>query len=318
VRRGRAIRARILQWIGIPTGIGIGLTKTLAKLANHVSKDAERKPGSYPSDMARVCNLAALPLSDFDAILQATPVQEIWGVGPRIGRQLRDGGIATALDLARMDAGTVRRRWSVVLERTVRELQGQACIQLDDGPAPKQQIACTRSFGHPVTTRHELVAAVTSFASRVAEKLRKQGGVAGQVLVFIHTSPFRRNEPQYSRSITVPLRSPCADSAVISQAACAGLQAIFKDGINYARAGVMLLDLSDVKTEQLELALDEGQRPDARVASAMDRINDRFGRGTLHLAGAGTQAAKQAWTMKQERRTPAYTTSWSDMPVARA
>jgi DNA polymerase V len=96
------------------------------------------------------------------------------------------------------------------------------------------------------------------------------------------------------------------------------LQAIFKDGINYARAGVMLMDLSDVKTEQLELALDEGQRPDARVASAMDRINDRFGRGTLHLAGAGTQAAKQAWTMKQERRTPAYTTSWSDMPVARA
>ena len=119
VARAKIMRERILQWIGIPTGIGIGSTKTLAKLANHVAKTASRKPGSYPTEMAHVCNLAALPAADLDAVLQATEVGEVWGVGRRIAKQLHDCGITNVLQLAQLDAATVRRRWSVVLERTV-------------------------------------------------------------------------------------------------------------------------------------------------------------------------------------------------------
>jgi DNA polymerase V len=172
--RARKIRARINQWIGVPCGVGIAPTKTLAKLANHIAKTAERKPGSYPAELAQVCNLAALPASDLDAVLGATGVGEVWGVGPRIGAQLKEAGIHTVLDLMQLSPSTVRANWSVVLERTVRELQGQPCIGLDDAPAAKKEIACTRSFGHAVTELQPLIEAVSEFASRAAVKLRKQ------------------------------------------------------------------------------------------------------------------------------------------------
>ena len=222
VARGHAVRERILQWIGIPVGIGIGRTKTLAKLANHVAKSADRRPGSYPSHMARVCDLAAIPPEELAAVMTATKVSEIWGIGPRLTEQFEAEGIMCVLDVARMDAATARRRWSVVVERTVRELQGQSCIALEDVPPAKKEIACTRSFGKAVTSLQPLVEAVSEFAARAAEKLRKQGSVAGQVLTFIHTSPFRRQDKQYSRSITVPLRQPTADTSAIVGTAVRG------------------------------------------------------------------------------------------------
>ena len=194
VARGHAVRERILQWIGIPTGIGIGRTKTLAKLANHVAKSADRRPGSYPAEFARVCNLAKLPPSDMDAVLAATKAREIWGIGPRITEQLAELGVHTALDVARMDCRAVRQRWSVVLERTVREMQGQPCIDLQEVAPAKKEIAVTRSFGRPLTELPDLIEAVTTFASRAGEKLRRQEHRAGQVLTFIHTSPFRKND----------------------------------------------------------------------------------------------------------------------------
>jgi DNA polymerase V len=147
--RSHKIRNRILQWVGIPCGIGIGTTKTLAKLANHVAKTAERKPGSYPEQLAQVCNLAVLTPIELESVFAATPVNEVWGVGRQISKQLIDGGVKTVLDLVRLDPAMVKRRWSVVLERTVRELQGISCVELEHSPQPKQEIACTRSFGHP-------------------------------------------------------------------------------------------------------------------------------------------------------------------------
>ena len=221
--RSRKVRQRILQWIGIPCGIGIGPTKTLAKLANHIAKTAERKPGSYPQHHAQVCNLGAVTLDEMDDLMAATEVGEVWGVGRKIGAQLQEAGIKTVLDLKRLDPAMVKHRWSVVLERTVRELQGTACIGFDDEPAAKQEIACTRSFGHAILELRELQEAVTEFASRAAEKLRKQASHTAQVLVFIRTSPFRAQDAQYSRSVVVPLRRPTDDSAAISQAALAGL-----------------------------------------------------------------------------------------------
>ena len=207
VERSHKVRSRILQWVGIPCGIGIGTTKTLAKLANHIAKTAERKPGSYPAHLAQVCNLASLTTAERNAVFAATAVNEVWGVGRRIAAQLNEGGVNTVQDFIRLDPATVRNRWSVVLERTLRELQGTPCVDLEHEPAPKKEIASTRSFGQPINELPDLIEAVTEFASRAAVKLRKQSGLANQVMCFIRTSPFR-DDPQYSRAITIPLRRP--------------------------------------------------------------------------------------------------------------
>lgn len=320
VERARKIRARIHQWTGIPCGVGIGATKTLAKLANHVAKTAERKPGSYPSDLAQVCNLAALPVSDLEAVLKATEVGDVWGVGRRIGQQLRDAGVFSVLDLANMPAQVARDRWGVVMERTVRELQGESCVGLQGHPEPKQQIASTRSFGRPVTELRHLEEAVSEFASRAAEKLRRQRHHAGQVMVFIRTSPFREG-PRFSRSTVVPLRRPTSVTSELVGAALDGLRSIYQPGYQMAKAGVMLLDLAPASHAQGELALEEepaGQRDRDRLMAAMDAVNERFGKRTLLLASSDIELGAGTWGMKQVRRTPGYTTSWAEMPVARA
>ena len=318
-RRGRAIRERIERWVGIPCGVGIAPTKTLAKLANHIAKTAERKPGSYPAEFAQVCNLAALPAQDLDDVLAVTLVGEVWGVGRRISAQLQEAGVHTVLDLARLDPATVRRRWNVVLERTVRELQGMQCIELDDAPAPKKEIACTRSFGNPVTELPPLGEAVSEFASRAAEKLRKQGSLASQLLVFCHTSPFRPG-PRFNKSVVVPLRRPTADTGKLVWAAAAGMRRMYEPGYRMAKAGVMLLDLMPASVQQGELDLEgEDHRDRSALMKAIDALNTRYGKGTVHSAatGASNKDAK-GWGMRQERRTPQYTTRWEDVPIARA
>ncbi len=328
VAQCREMRTRILDWAGIPCGVGLGPTKTLAKLANHIAKTAERKPGSYPKELAQVCHLGAMQTSELEALMAATEVGEVWGVGPRIGFQLVNAGVKTVLDLARLDPVAVRRRFSVVLEKTVRELQGTPCIELDDAPAPKQQIMCSRSFGHPITRGFDLATAVTEFTSRVAEKLRAQESAAGALVVFIRTSPFRPDDPQYSGSTTVPLIRPTADTSELVASALAGLRRIYRKGFRYAKAGVMLIEFQPRGRVQCELDLgtetgipDEGvaaTRDKSKLMAAVDSVNRRYGRGSLILASAGLEGAQRPWSMKQERRTPNYTTVWSEMPIVRA
>lgn len=315
--RARQVRARVLQWTGLPTCIGIGPTKTLAKLANHVAKSAERKPGSYPAHLAQVAHLGALPAPDLAAVLTATPVRDLWGVGPRIGAQLEELGITDAAKLRAMEPATARARWGVTFERTVRELQGTPCIDLDDAPAPKQQIACTRSFGRPVQALGPLEEAVSEFTTRAAEKLRKQNSLAAQVLVFIHTSPYRPG-PQFHRSITVPLRTPTADTARLIDGTLAGLRRIYAPGYQLIKAGVMLLDLQPATVHQAELDLGEEPADRTRLMSALDALNGRYGKGTIKLASAGLDGPRREWGMRQERRTPRYTTCLEDVPTARA
>jgi DNA polymerase V len=318
VRRARTIRKRIHQWIGIPTCIGIGPTKTLAKLANAIAKSAERKPGSYPAQHAQICHLGACSPEELQALLQATEVGEVWGVGPRIAAKLRAQGISTAQDLACMSPAAARAMSSVVLEKTVRELQGTPCFVFEDEPVPKQQIACTRSFGHPVTELFDLQQAVTEFACRAAEKLRKQKGHAAQVLVFIRTSPFRKQDAQYSRSACLPLPVPTSDSVHLTQAALALLDSIYQPGYVYAKAGVMLMGLQPAKRQQLTLDLsrqagDTQPANRTRLMQVMDQINQRYGRGSLKLGSAGLGQAVQIWHMKQNFKTPAYTTDWANL-----
>lgn len=317
--RAHKVRSRVLQWVGIPCCIGMGQSKTLAKLANHIAKSAERKPGSYPARLAQVCNLASLSPAEISELFALTPVGEVWGVGRRIGEQLAAGGINTVHDLVNLDAPTVRARWGVTLERTVRELRGQSCIELDDMASPRQEIACTRSFGQPVTELEPLIEAVSSYASTAGERLRKQQGLAGAVRVFAHTSPFRPG-PRYARSMVVPLRRPSADTSTLVTAAANGLRAIYEPGFQIAKAGVMLLDLIQAdKLLQHELDLEADADHDrTRLMLAMDTVNSRYGKGCVHVASTGALHARPEWAMKQARLTPQYTTRWADMPIARA
>lgn len=354
IRRSRLIRQRVLQWTGIPTCIGIGPTKTQAKLANHIAKTAERKPGAYPEEVSghgadgkpsskgsisQICHLGLLSEAEKRVLFERTDVTEVWGVGPRIGKQLKEAGIATVQELVQLDPVTVARRWSVVLERTVRELQGTPSIGLEHEPAAKQQIACTRSFGYPVMERAELEQAITEFASRAAEKLRRQKQQASQILTFVRTSPFRRQDGQYSRSMVWPLVRPTQDTAVLVNAALETLKAIFRPGFNYAKAGVMLMDLvpegfvqgeldwGGISTPQNPMSAhpDTPGRDRSRVMGAMDSLNTRYGRGTIKLASGGTErgsllkpgTTQPGWKMKQERRTPRYTTHWGELAVVK-
>lgn len=315
--RAAAVRERILQWVGIPCCVGIGPTKTLAKLANQIAKAAERKPGSYPGDLARICNLAEQSPERRQQLLRATAAADVWGVGRCIAADLADVGVLSAWELAQLDLTTVRRRWSVTLERTVRELRGQACIELDLAPAPKQTIASTRSFGRPVTELQPLLEAVSEYATRAAEKLRMQDGLASQLQVFAHTSPHRPG-PRFNRSTVIPLR-PTADTRQIVSAAISGARAIFEPGFDLIKAGVILLDITGTDAVQAELQLEEAPgRDQGRLMSAVDRINSRFGKGTVHVASTGQQKPDKIWEMRQERRTPRYTTEISEIPLVRA
>lgn len=316
--RAWAIRERVLRGIGIATCVGIAPTKTLAKLANHVAKDAERKPGSYPPDLARVCNLAELSPDELQYVLKQTLVGDVWGVGRRIAKQLAEHNICTALDLSRMPPVMARKHFSVVLERTVLELQGIPCISLELEPPPKQQIACTRSFGRPVTDLEPLIEAVSHFAQRAAEKLRAQEHRCSAVLVFAHSSPFRAEDPRFSECATVHLAQPSSDTTVLAMAAESGMRKIYRPGYKLAKAGVMLMDLSPQTREQTSLLADEAVttgRDHSALMEAMGHINQRWGKGAV-VVGNAVQTG--IWGMRQDRRTPRYTTELGEVPVARA
>ena len=326
VETGRDLRARVLQCTGLPCSVGFGPTKTLAKLANHVAKMAERKPGSYDARFAQVCHLGAVSPRVLRAVFQATDVGHVWGVGRRTAARLGEGGIRTVLDLVDADVATLRRQFSVVLEKTVLELRGTPCSDVDHEPAAQQQMMCSRSFGSPVTALPGLVEVVSQFASRVAEKARQQQLAAAAVHVFAATSPFRSNDRQHSPSATVPLLRPSADTRVIVGTAVRAIEALYRPGFNYAKAGVMLLDLQPPGPAQGELDLfgRADDRPDptaaepTRLMEAVDALNRRFGRGAVTVASARHQARNGPHAGRQERRSPRYTTRLDEIVTARA
>lgn len=327
---GKDLRASVLRETGLPTSVGFGATKTLAKLANHVAKTADRKPGSYPSHLAQVCSFGLMSQEELDHVMGATEIGAVWGVGRKICAKLSDGGVRTVLDLVRMDAATLRKQFSVVLEKTLLELRGTSCLDLDDAPAARQQILVSRSFGKSVTEVAGIVEAVSEFASRAAEKLRAQDSVASAVNVFFLTSPFRPNDRQHNVSVTVPLVRPTADSRILITAAVEAVRREFRAGFNYSKAGTMLLDLQPASQVQGELDLfsvAEAPEPHGKdkgrpaLMEAMDALNLRFGRDSVRLGSAtlaSNGAEVRSWSTKQERRTPRYTTRWDEMPLVRA
>ena len=301
VEFGQQVRERIGHWIGITVCVGIAPTKTLAKLANHAAK-------KYPATQGVV------DLTNPDRqrrLLALVPVDDVWGVGRRLSTRLNALGITTALDLANASPRAIRDQFSVVLERTVRELNGESCIELEEIPPTKKQIICSRSFGAKVTQFELLREAVCEYATRATEKLRKEQQQAKVLTVFIRTSPFKDNEPQYSNSASGELLIPSCDTRDFIELANHLLKRIWKDGFRYAKAGVMLSDFYEPSMFQPGLFDDVSTRSNSQqLMSVLDSIN-QSGAGKVFFAGQGT---KKDWSMKREHLSPAYTTRWDQLP----
>lgn len=299
---GREIRETVLRRTHLTVGVGIAQTKTLAKLANHAAKQWQRQTGGVVdlSNLERQRKLMAL-----------LPVDEVWGVGRRISKKLESMGIDTVLKLAYTDIRFIRKHFNVVLERTVRELRGEPCLGLEEFAPVKQEIVCSRSFGGRITEYHEMRQAICSYASRAAEKLRGEHQYCRFISAFVKTSPFALNEPYYGNSASVKLLTPTQDSRDIIAAATGCLDAIWKDGHRYQKAGVMLGDFYSQGIAQLNLFDDNAPRQNSeKLMEVFDHLNAKDGRGTLYFAGQGIQTA---WQMKREMLSPRYTTRYSDL-----
>ena len=309
---GIRMRHQVRQWTGVPVGVGIGPTKTLAKLANRLSKcHPDFKP-------IGVCNLQNLEPWQQLRYFAEVAVEDVWGVGPRWAARLNDINICTALDLKLADPDLIRRRFNVVLERTVRELNGVHCIPLEAAPPAKQQIVSSRSFGHLLTEMQDLLEAVATYAARAGVKLRGEGEAANAIQVFLQTNPFIPGEPQYHPAVLIRFSSPTQDTARLIQAARHGMNQIFKPGFRYKKAGVMLIDLVPAGVVQGELfAPGMANEPDRRdrLLSVLDTLNEQMGKGTLRFAAEGTE---QTWRMRRENLTPGYTSEWEGLVEGKA
>lgn len=299
----RAMRAAVLRWTGIPTCVGLGPTRTLAKAANHLAKKRPELDGvcdlTDPAERARL--LALLPIAD------------VWGVGPAYARRLTARGLTTAADLAALHPKQARQWMTVAGERLVLELNGVHCLPLELAVPPRKGIAVTRSFGRPVTTVQEMTEAVRTHAVRAGEKLRRHHRLARHISVFFHTSR-HRDGPQRSVCTIEHLPEPTSDSLVLAAAAGRAARRVWADGFLYAKAGVMLDDLVAPADAPRDLL----SRPDPRrerLMRTMDAVNARWGRGALAPAGV---TYERPWGMNQVMLSPRWTTRLSDVPVAKA
>ena len=304
---GQQIRSRVKQWTGLPVCVGVGPTKTLAKLANHMAKKIPVFEG--------VCDLHALSRPERLAYMADIDVSEVWGVGPRLAPRLAEMGIRSVLDLRNASPKAMRTQFGVVVERVCSELRGISCLALEEVTPSRQQIMSSRSFGQSVEALGELSEAVASYVGRAAEKLRQQGSVCAAVHVFVQCNPFRPEEPQNNAGTTVALIAPSDDTLALTAAALQGLKAIYRPGFRYKKAGIMLTLLSDKGIQQGSLFDATEERPrSAALMSAMDQVNRLYGRGMLRTGASGTQ---QRWSMRSENRSPRFTTRWDELPVVR-
>lgn len=301
---GRKVRARIKQETHLTVGVGIAQTKTLAKLANHAAKKWSKTGG-------------VLDLSNIDRqrkLLALIPVEDVWGVGRRISKKLNAMGITTAKDLAEQSTYIIRKHFNVVLERTVRELRGEPCLELEEFAPTKQQIVCSRSFGSRITEYMDMRQAVCAFAERAAEKLRKERQYCKQIAVFVRTSPHAEGEVFYGNQANGKLLTPSNDTRDIIRVAMDALDQIWLDGHRYMKAGVMLGDFFSQGVSQLNLFDEYRPQPNSEaLMRVVDGLN-QSGKASLFFAGQGIE---MSWSMKREMLSPAYTTKISDLPIVK-
>ncbi|WES66502.1 translesion error-prone DNA polymerase V subunit UmuC [Superficieibacter sp. HKU1] len=302
---GIDVRNILRQRTHLTVGVGIAPTKTLAKLANHAAKKWPQTGGVVDlSNPVRQRKLMA-----------HLPVDEVWGVGRRIAKKLAIMGIENVLQLADADIRFIRKHFSVILERTVRELRGEPCLQIDEFIPEKQEIMCSRSFGERLSDYQPMREAVSSYASRAAERMRGQHQYCRFISVFIKTSPYEPYPARYDNSASVRIHVPTQDTRDIIDAAIKCLDAIWREGHRYQKAGVMLSDFFSQGVAQLNLFDSNAPRVNSEpLMAVLDALNKKQGKGTLFFAGQGIE---QQWQMKREMLSPRYTTRFSDLPRVR-
>ncbi|WP_417318491.1 Y-family DNA polymerase [Emcibacter sp.] len=303
---GLRIREQVLQWTGLPVCVGIGRTKTLAKIANRLAKQRVRENPQSGGVMI-------IP-EDNDSILADLPVTKIWGISRGFGRQLSELGIATALDLKRANPKMVRSRMNVVAERIVHELNNIPCMALEMVLPDRKQVMVSRSFSRRVYAHDELKEAVSTYISRAGEKLRNQQLVASGLNVFIRTSPFDKDN-FYSNNYSTCFSEPHCDTIRMIRAAFDCLGQIYKPGYVYQKVGVQLFGLEKEGRAQRDLFLSGPEEEKSRVKSralmaAMDSLNGTWGGNTVSFASSGI---RRSWAMNQKLLSPRYTTRWNDI-----
>lgn len=299
---GQRIRAAVRRYTGIPVCVGMGPTKTLAKLANYAAKKWKQTGG-------------VLDLSDplpREKLMRIVPVGEVWGIGARTAAKLNRLGIHSVLDLARQPADSIREQFNVAIARTVMELNGISCLKMEEIAPDKQQIVCSRSFSRRLTEYRELAEAMAAFCTRAAEKLRYQNSVTGCITIFIRTNPFNPKEPQYQRIASVKLDAATQDTRHIIGRANRLLKEIFRAGYRYQKCGVRLSDIRPASApDQLDLFdwTVVGHAGNGKLMETVDRINRRFPQA-ISIAASGFD---NAWKPKTERISQRYTTDWREL-----
>ncbi|WP_296187907.1 Y-family DNA polymerase [Pseudomonas sp. UBA1879] len=293
---GRKIRSAIYQRTGIPVGVGIARTKTLAKLANHTAKRLLAKTGG----VVDICD----PFKR-DWTLRNTDVGEVWGVGKRMKAHLECMGIKTAMDLANADAWTLRKKFSVVIEKTARELAGTPCLELGEADPPKQEICCSRMFGTRLTEIDPIKEAVATYTQRAAEKLRAQGSMCKKIRVSIRTGMFNPEEAKYANGALVELPYATNDVRLMTKAAMEAVNRLFRPGFKYSKAEVLLMDLRQPGEFTGDLFAQSQPAEAEKVMSVLDEINGRWGRGTLRAASV---PADPPWAMRRDLMSQSFTT----------
>lgn len=294
---GRTIRAKVLKCTGVPIGVGIAHTKTLAKLANFTAKRFQEQTGG-------VVDLRNEHKRNW--VLRNTCVSEVWGVGRRMTVHLNAIGIKTAMDLAKADAWSLRKQFSVVIEKTARELAGTECLELEEPIEPKQEICSSRMFGRRVTELDDLMQAVATYTTRAAEKLRAQGSVCKRLRVAIRTGMHNADEAKYARGIEVEMSFATDDTRTLVAAARKGLEHIFEPGFAYSKAEILLMNLCQRNEFTEDLFADVQSTGSQKTMAAVDAINQRWGRGTVRV---GTIPITAEWGMRRELLSQSYTTN---------
>ncbi|MGG4660464.1 Y-family DNA polymerase [Pseudomonas vlassakiae] len=297
---GRAIQSRVLEWTALPVGVGIGHTKTLAKAAQHASKVWREKTGG-------VVDLRKPEAVEW--LLRRMPVDEVWGIGRRMRANLATDGITTAWELSQADARAMGRKYSVVLEKTIRELCGESCMDLEHTAPAKQSICTSKMFGERVRTKEGLGQALASYIHRATEKLRRQRSLCGVLRVGIQTS-FHGDGPKYANAATVVPDYPTDDVRQLTRCALRALEGIFRPGYAYSKAEVLLMDLRQRGEFTQDLFRpSQPVRSDALMAT-MDKINRRWGHDCLRTAAV---PKAPEWAMKRALLSPSYMTDWDQL-----
>ena len=312
IQYAQVMRSKIKQYVGIPVCVGIATSKTLAKLANHVAKKNEHYHG--------VCNFNAMTTCELDTMLAQIAVGEVWGVGKRSTNHLQQMGINSVKDLKYSSAKYIHSEFGVIMKRIVAELNGEACIGLDEITLPRQQILCSRSFGIPITMLTDLEQAVVTYTTRAAEKLRSQHSLAGGIQVYIRTNPHKtnsygRSNLQYQPTILQSLFEPTNDTRLLCHAALSGLRQIYRDGYVYKKVGVMLTGIITAAAKPRTLFEDiTTQQKSTSLMNTIDQINRRMGSGTMKFLGEGV---RKDWAMRRGNMSQRYTTEWHELAIVR-